>query len=158
MKEISQEDIGRRIRTENPWWDGNHTISQSHREMKPRPYINLFYPLLKTRVRRAIVLMGPRRVGKTVMIHHVIQKLLDEGVQPESICYFSIDNPIYNGLGMDKLLDCYGKSSGVDYNSKEIYIFFDEVQYLRDWEVHLKSVVDTHANIRFTASGSAAAA
>lgn len=35
---------------------------------------------------------------------------------------------------------------------------FDEVQYLKDWEVHLKSLVDTYPQIRFIASGSAAAA
>jgi len=64
MQEISSTDIIRRICTENPWWDGDadHTISQTQREMKRRPYFNLFFPLLKAAVRRAVVLMGPRRV------------------------------------------------------------------------------------------------
>ena len=102
--------------------------------------------------------MGPRRVGKTVMIYHVILALINEGVPPKSICYFSVDHPIYNGLSLEKLLNYYGESSGVDYKSEQIYMFFDEIQYLRNWEVHLKSVVDTYPNIQCVASGSAAAA
>src|SRR3990170_2160007 len=159
MQEISPEDITRRIRVENPWWDGDHTITPSHRAMKPRAYFDLFFPLVRPQpVRRAVVLMGPRRVGKTVMIHHAVQALLDEGVPPKSICYFSVDHPIYNGLSLERLLSYYGNASGLDYKSAQIYMFFDEIQYLREWEVHLKSAVDTYSNIKFIASGSAAAA
>jgi len=158
MQEISTTDIIRRISTENPWWDGDHTISQTQRDMKPRPYFSLFFPLLKAAVRRAVVLMGPRRVGKTVLIHHAIQALLNEGVSPESICYLSVDSPTYNGRSIEDLLNYYGQARGGDYKSRAIYMFLDEIQYLRDWEVHLKSVVDTYPNIKFTASGSSAAA
>jgi len=38
------------------------------------------------------------------------------------------------------------------------YVIFDEIQYLKEWEVHLKSLVDSYFNSRFIASGSAAAA
>jgi uncharacterized protein len=159
MQSISPEDIIRRIRTENPWWDGDHTITEFQRRMKPRAYFDLFFELIKTHaVRRAVVLMGPRRVGKTVMIHHAIQALIDEGVPPTSICYFSVDHPIYNGLSLESLLEFYGQSSSVDYKSRQIYLFLDEIQYLRRWEIHLKSIVDTYSNIRSVASGSAAAA
>ncbi|MGD0010646.1 MAG: ATP-binding protein [Terriglobia bacterium] len=159
MRAISPEDIVQRVRIENPWWDGDHTISPFHQSMKPRAYFDLFLPLVKAQsVRRAVVLMGPRRVGKTVMIHHAIKALLDEGVPPKSICYLSVDHPIYNGLSLENLLNFYQQSSGVDYKSQRVYMFFDEIQYLRKWEVHLKSVVDTYPTIKCIASGSAAAA
>jgi uncharacterized protein len=92
------------------------------------------------------------------MIHQAIQALLDEGVPPKSLCYFSVDHPIYNGLSLEKLLEYYAQATGVDYKSEQIYAFFDEIQYLREWEVHLKSAVDTYSNIKALASGSAAAA
>src|SRR6185437_13136098 len=158
MLTISERDILKRIRTENPWWLHGEGISVTHREFIPRPYLKLFLPLLRTSVRRAIVLMGPRRVGKTVMIHHAIQALIDDGIKPESICYFSVDNPIYNGLSLDKLLEYYSKIRGVNHKTEQLYVFFDEIQYLRKWEVHLKTVVDTYPNIKCVASGSAAAA
>jgi predicted AAA+ superfamily ATPase len=56
------------------------------------------------------------------------------------------------------MLDVYGQSTGIDYRKESAYIFFDEIQYLRKWETHLKSLVDTHRNLKVIASGSAAAA
>ena len=159
METISADDIIRRIRSENPWWEGEHAIKALYRDLRPRPYFELFFPLVKAKsVRRAVVFMGPRRVGKTVMIHQAIRALLDEGAPPKSICYFSVDHPIYNGLRLEQLLDFYGRSSGLDYKSEQIFVFFDEIQYLPRWEQHLKSVVDTHPNIKCIVSGSAAAA
>jgi predicted AAA+ superfamily ATPase len=159
MQVIEASEIIGRIRIENPWWAGESQIRQSHRAMKPRAYFELFLPLVKSpELKRAIVLMGPRRVGKTVMIHHTIQALLDEGVLPPRLCYFSVDHPIYNGLRLDQFLDYYRAASGTDYRTGTVYLFFDEIQYLRKWEVHLKSLVDTHPNLKVVASGSAAAA
>jgi len=159
MQTISAEDIIGRIRTENPWWDKEHTIADEHRVMKRRPYFDLFYPLVEMQSpRRAVVLMGPRRVGKTVIIYHTIQALIESGTPPRAICYFSVDHPIYNGLGIERLLEYYGQATGVNTKAENIFLFFDEVQYLRDWEVHLKSAVDGYSNIKFIASGSAAAA
>jgi predicted AAA+ superfamily ATPase len=37
-------------------------------------------------------------------------------------------------------------------------VFYDEIQYLKDWELHLKSVIDTFLYSKFVGSGSAAAA
>lgn len=159
MQEISAKDIIQRIRVENPWWEGDHRIAPAYGDMKRRPYSALFFPLIKNRsVRRAVVLMGPRRVGKTVMIHHAIQSLLSDGVPPKALCYFSVDHPIYNGLSLERLLEYYGQAAGVDLKSEQIFAFFDEIQYLRQWEVHLKSLVDTYSNVKAVASGSAAAA
>ena len=38
------------------------------------------------------------------------------------------------------------------------YVFFDEIQYLRDWEIHLKVMTDDRPLTKVTVSGSAAAA
>ncbi len=53
----------------------------------------------------------------------------------------------------------YGLNEAItDHPNKQFYFFFDEIQYLRAWEVQLKSLVDTYPNSKFVASGSAAAA
>jgi hypothetical protein len=41
---------------------------------------------------------------------------------------------------------------------KGFFVFYDEIQYLKDWEIHLKSVIDTFLYSKFVGSGSAAAA
>ena len=44
-------------------------------------------------------------------------------------------------------------------NDKDDWIIiYDEIQYLKDWEVHLKSLVDSYRKDKFIVSGSAAAA
>lgn len=159
MREIPKEQIVRRLRVENPWWDEPHEVASLYREWTPRPYLDLFFPLVAERkVRRAVVLMGPRRVGKTVMIHHAVQRLLEQGVEPKRLFYVSVDHPLYNGLGLEEMLALYEEAVGVDLRKEPAYVFFDEVQYLRDWELHLKALVDGYPELRIVASGSAAAA
>lgn len=157
MREITAEQLQGRIRTENPWWQGEGIGSELD-ALTPRAYFDLFYPLVtEHRVRRAVVLMGPRRVGKTVLIHHAIRALLNEGVPPQQIAYISVDHPLYNDLGLEELIDLYRGAAESD-PAEPTYVFFDEVQYLKNWEVHLKTLVDREPSIRLIVSGSAAAA
>lgn len=159
MRKISLEQILDRIKQENPWWKAPYSLPAAYSKWVPRPYMDLLAPLVEqTSVRRAVVLMGPRRVGKTVMIHHLIKRLLDAGVQPENICYLSVDHPIYNGLSLEEFIKYYVKAMSIDISKDTCYIFFDEIQYLKEWEKHLKSLTDSYPNLRFLASGSAAAA
>ena len=109
-------------------------------------------------VNRALVLMGSRRVGETVMLHQLIQHLLDTGTVPSHVLFASIDTPVYgSGLGLERLLDMYLEIHAIDRGTP-LTVIFDEVQYLPKWEVHLKSLVDTYPSTKFIVSGSAAAA
>lgn len=158
MRKVPSEQVIKRLQIENPWWE-TKKIPSAYLAFNPRAYLELFYPLVETKkIRRATVLMGPRRVGKTVMLHHTIQRLINDGISPNKIGYFSVDHPIYNGLGLEELLDIFSEATGISYLEEECYIFFDEIQYLKSWEIHLKVLVDRLPNIKCTVSGSAAAA
>lgn len=158
MKAISKQQVIARIRFENPWWEPPHEIDEDYAAMKPRAYHSLFSKLIRIKSpRRAVILMGPRRVGKTVMLHHNIRCLIQEGISPKSICYINIESPIYNGLGLEELISMAYEASGIDPGT-EMHVIFDEIQYLKEWEIHLKTAVDSFKKIRFVASGSAAAA
>ncbi len=155
---ITEEQILNRIRFENPWWK-NGQIDEFYGTMKRRMYFSKFLPLVSDKkVKRAAVLMGPRRVGKTVMIYHTIQALIEQGVNPLRICYLSIETPVFNGIGIEELFSYCRKAVGKLDDINDYYVFFDEVQYLKDWEVHLKSLVDSYHRTKFVVSGSAAAA
>lgn len=146
-----------RLKYENPWWV-SAAIQQSYKAMTKRLYFDLFYPFVKeTAVKRALVLMGPRRVGKTVMMFHAIDKLLEEGCDPKKIFFIGIDNPIYMHLGLEDLLELAGSAVKIE-GFEGAYVFFDEIQYLKDWERHLKVLVDRYPGTKFIVSGSAAAA
>jgi predicted AAA+ superfamily ATPase len=126
--------------------------------MTPRLYLNIFFPLVEsTDIQRAVILMGPRRVGKTVMMFHTIQKLIDKGISPKNIIYISVETPIFNGILLEQLLSIACDVLKKDPTREQMYVFFDEIQYLKDWEVSLKSLVDSFRKVKFVASGSAAA-
>jgi uncharacterized protein len=159
VKKIPFNQVLKRIQIENPWWVEPNLIPALYRDYRSRAYLQLLRPLIKKwDPHRAIVLMGPRRVGKTVLIHHAIQDLLDDGVPAQNICYFSVDNPLYTGMGLEQFLEYYQKANHISLKNDKCYVFFDEIQYLRDWEVHLKIIVDNYKNIKCCVSGSAAAA
>ena len=156
--ELLEKQIIGRLRLDNPWWTEKE-IAPFYAQMHPRLYLDIFYPLVaESDLRRAIILMGPRRVGKTVMIFHSIQQLLANGVPPQNIIYISVETPIYNQILLEQLFNLAKRALGKSENSTEqFYVFYDEIQYLKDWEVNLKSLVDTYYNVKFVASGSAAA-
>ena len=146
-----------RLQYENPWW-ATGEVQEVYRDMSKRLYFDLFYPHVKeTDIKRALVLMGPRRVGKTVLMFHAIAKLIEEAVDPQKIFFIGIDNPIYMHLGLTDMLMLAQKAVLLD-SLKGCFVFFDEIQYLKDWERHLKVLVDQYPGTKFIVSGSAAAA
>ncbi|WP_428249290.1 ATP-binding protein [Ferrovibrio sp.] len=157
MQRIEIEQILSRLKRDNPWWETGEIQKFNRDYGPPRVYLAGFLKLLQADVRRAVVLMGPRRVGKTVMLHHAIQRLLDQGVDRKTILYVPIDIPTYLGLSLERLLEIHREQFGLDPDAR-VYVIFDEIQYLKDWERHLKGLVDTYPYARFVVSGSAAAA
>ena len=157
MREISSTQRRQRLRADNPWWDGGG-IREDYGRLKPRAYFRRFAELVEeTGVRRAVVLMGPRRVGKTVLIHHTIARLLAaEAYAPREIGYASLDQPLYARLSIEEIAGEIREASGSPDGPRAL--FLDEIQYLADWERHLKAFVDAHPGIRCVVSGSAAAA
>ena len=157
LKEISKKQVLDRIRFENPWWVDGH-IEEDYNEMPRRLYFEIFKPLVYERdIRRAVVLMGPRRVGKTVMLFHLVEDLIQNGINPQKIIFITIENPIYNNIGLEQLFSYAKEATGLK-DKNDWYVIYDEIQYCRDWEVHLKSLVDSYRKDKFIVSGSAAAA
>jgi predicted AAA+ superfamily ATPase len=78
-------------------------------------------------------------------------------VSGRDILYVSLETPLYTGLSLESLVGRFQKLFTRPTGTR-LYIFMDEIQYLKGWEVHLKSLVDTYRRVRFVATGSAAAA
>lgn len=158
MLEIAPSDIFARLVFDNPWWEAGSQGKIAYESAPRRKYFDLFFRGVQDRsVKRATVLMGPRRVGKTVMVYHAIRGLVDAGVNPHDILYLSLETPIYTGLSLEKLLNIFIRHFEHERNDN-LTIFFDEIQYLKNWEVHLKSLVDSYPDYKFVVTGSAAAA
>lgn len=141
----------------NPWWDGDGVEVRFRRLSFKRPTFGWVYKTLTSDLRRAIVLYGPRQVGKTVLMHQCIQRLLDDGIEPQRILFIAADNPAFTDRPLQSFIDIFVDRFRHDRASR-LYVIVDEIQYLKDWSRHLKVLVDTFSAYRFMASGSAASA
>ncbi len=157
MLEISEKDILQSLERDNPWWGTRQPTAFSD-FTKRRAYFEPFKQLaLNRKIQRAVILMGPRRVGKTVMLQQLIGDAIDTDCAPDAILFASLDTPLYSGMPLERLLELFQKQTNHDPNSTRLVVF-DEIQYFRDWEIHLKVLTDRYPNTRFIASRSAAAA
>lgn len=158
MTAFPEEQILKRMVVDNPWWS-NGGIIEDFDTMTPRMFLTPFLELVTTLPKgRSVILLGPRRVGKTVMMFHTIKKLLSSGIPARKIMYITVDAPLYSGMSLEEMVDNLLKASKSNGKDGGYYIFFDEIQYLKDWETHLKVLCDSRPSIRFIASGSATAA
>lgn len=152
MLTVSPQDVQKRIARDNPWWSDAAKLLPEWNYLH-RSYFEPFARLaLNDRIKRAVVLLGPRRVGKTVLIKQLVQRAIASGFDRNAILYASIDTPVYAGMPLDQFV-----ASLPDPTARALVIF-DEIQYLKNWETHLKDLVDAYPNIKLVASGSAAAA
>ncbi len=154
---LSKEMFVDRIKLDNPWWETG-IVDQGYTSVTPRRFLDKFYSFLKLDgVKRALLLMGPRRVGKTWLMQHAIHRLITkDNIPAKNIIFLPIDVPVYHGSELEELLREACRFTGRDPRLDRLFVFFDEIQYMKDWETSLKTLTDTYPNIRFTASGSAA--
>ncbi|MDI6855526.1 MAG: ATP-binding protein [Candidatus Thermoplasmatota archaeon] len=100
-----------------------------------------------------MLVMGLRRVGKTTLFYQLIQELLNRGVEPTKILYFSFDE---EPADIDDLLKTYReKVLKAEFENTRIYIFLDEIQKAKDWQNKLKIYYDIYPELKFFISGSA---
>jgi uncharacterized protein len=158
MLQVSDQEINSRLREENPWWIDGAGIDRDFVAFPRRAYLLPFTRLLRRDgPQRALLLLGPRRVGKTILVFHAIDDLLQRDVAGRDILYISLETPTFFGQSLESLVRRFQKMFERPAGT-QLFVFFDEIQYLKGWEVHLKSLVDSFRGIQFVATGSAAAA
>lgn len=134
----------------NPWWSGKACVVPDFRRIAfeaCRTYLE------DTSLRRAVLLSGPRRVGKTTVLQQIADSLVRSGRDPRSILYLSLDHPLIKLLSIRKILSLY--TEAVHPQSREAFLLFDEIQYSRAWETEIKLLIDHQPNYRILATGSA---
>ena len=100
------------------------------------------------------VITGVRRCGKTVLLKQIIDELENRGIASENIIYMSFESSKYKNIRNDNDLDESIFSKTNNLNGK-IYLLFDEIQKVKNWEVSLNSYrVDLECDIYITGSNS----
>ncbi len=138
----------------NAWWDEGEKAF-IHLPTFHRPVFNEIYSGIKN-LRQAMSITGPRRVGKSTLLKQAIHSLIQDGVAPSDIIYYSMDDPallrpeINHETFFDSMMTDARKTAG-----KIIYFFIDEIQRFEGWELFIKKYYDLDYNVRFIISGSA---
>lgn len=106
--------------------------------------------------REIIVIHGSRQVGKTSLLHYIIDNDLKNRIFENNIFYFDLEDFRLLDLCNSSIEEVasYLKSKGADFN-KKIYLFIDEIQYLNNPSSFLKLFYDRYAEkIKLIVSGS----
>src|SRR5437868_2805545 len=74
----------------NPWW--RDPKARAPAPLSRRDLQGAVRDRLLTNDRRAIVVVGPRQVGKSVLLHQCVNDLLDRGWPPANLTYFDFSD------------------------------------------------------------------
>jgi predicted AAA+ superfamily ATPase len=134
----------------NPWWSGAPVNAPPFHRLAFHACLEF---LRQGKVRRAVLLSGPRRVGKTTILTQLTAALLDQGIESKSILYLSLDHPLLKLITLPKILQLYHEE--IFPVGKPAFLFLDEIHYSSEWELQLKQLVDHKPEYRILATGSA---
>ena len=151
-------DIKSNLIVTNPWWNDEKINEQFLLGRKRKEFNSIIEQLENKRI---LSIIGPRRVGKSTLIYQTINYLLEEQkVDKKRILLFSGDDPSLFFDENDKLsdiLDIYFNEILEENISKlesKVYIFIDEIHFIKNWQNYLKTYFDRKYNIKFVITGS----
>jgi hypothetical protein len=136
------------------------TILIEFRERElPRPIDRAIHPPKHhPDVRKAWVLMGMRRSGKTWVAYHEIRRRQGLGLPKETNLYLNFEDDRLAGFKIDdfqSILDVYFELYPQYVNSKELFFCFDEIHVVAGWEKFIRRLIDTEA-MQICVTGSSA--
>ena len=133
---------------QNPQWNGKpfkglveRSIIKNLLDKKDLPHIQ--------------ILTGVRRCGKSTLFKLLMNDLLASGVSPKSILNLNLDAPVFislwdNAQHLQQVIEASERLTG----EKVQYLFLDEIQQVKNWEIFVKSVYDTQTFRKIYITGS----
>ena len=129
-----------------------YIIKEFHEARLPEPYKR---KLTIPETQKVISLIGPRRVGKTFYFYQLINNLIENNVDPGRILYINFEDdrilPL-NVKDLNLVLEAYYELYP-ENTDKALYLFFDEIQNIDNWELFIRRVHDKK-NVKIYVTGS----
>ena len=99
------------------------------------------------------IIVGVRRSGKSVLLTQIMDELLEKGIKEDHIIYINFEDYDYTDYTEPKKFNEYVKSKIQD--KEKYYLFFDEIQNVKDFEKVINSFRATmNVSIFITGSNS----
>ena len=99
--------------------------------IKREMYLSRIRPFIGTELIK--VMTGIRRCGKSVMLELIKQELIESGVNPSKFVSINFEDMNYSHLQTAKALHDEISRRAAEIDGK-VYLFFDEIQEVKDWE------------------------
>ena len=118
--------------------------------IKREKYMSRIRPFIGSELVK--VMTGIRRCGKSVMLELIKQEIMESGVSPSQFISVNFEKMAYAHLQTAKALhdEVMNKAAGL---SGKVYLFFDEIQEVKDWEKSINSLrVTLNCDIYITGS------
>jgi predicted AAA+ superfamily ATPase len=143
---------------QNPWFRDPNLLPVEDNLPKRDLFQSLLDDVLN--LKQIIALTGLRRVGKSTLLKQIIAHLLKNKIEPKRILYFSFDQPAVaeSKEALEAIIGYFLKKilkEEIYQLSKQVFIFFDEIQLIGFWQDILKRYYDLNQKIKFVVSGSA---
>lgn len=101
---------------------------------------------LPTNRKKIITIPGVRRCGKSTLMEITINSLYGQGVPRENILWLGFDDERLKNMGsdeLDEIITAYMEMFP-DIPLKDVYMFFDEIQLIKDWEYFILRLYKTY--------------
>jgi len=157
MHTIADNDLFHRLAFDNPWWEFKAETKIEFRNPPKRIFFPAFFDLVSGKFTHDVqVLAGPLRAGKSVMLRQAVAGLVEKGIKPTHIFYCNMTVPSYTAANVATLFEMFCRRYRHDPKA-ELYVFFDEIQYVKNWEQELLKLADMRPNARIVAAVSSGA-
>lgn len=121
--------------------------------IKRTKYLDKILPFVDKPLIKALI--GVRRSGKTVLLTQIKEALLSSGVCENQILFINFESFANKKYLDGNNLYYYVINKAAELKSKRIYLFFDEIQDVTEWEKVLAAfLVDIDCDIYITGSNS----
>ena len=120
--------------------------------VKRELYLEKIYNFMDKNVIKIIT--GMRRCGKSYLFKLIIEELKKKGINEEDILLIDLELPTYNHIKTREQLDEIVVPF-IESHENKVYLFFDEIQNVKEWEVSINSYYKLEDNdIYITGSNS----
>lgn len=138
-------------------WHSTGTVP-SHLFKPTRRYLaDELWKSVKDSGKRFQLILGPRRVGKSITLGQTAQSLIDWGISPKQIWHMRMDHPLlmHFDLGgwVRSVLNAFQSP-----HQEIFYFLIDEINYSPGWDKWLKTFYDDAWPVRIVATSSSIAA
>lgn len=123
----------KRVVLQNPWWESAEKIRDDEKvkEATARSRkIEYFFP------EENLLILGPRQVGKTTFLKLFAKRLIDSGVNPRGVVYFSCETTKH----YDEIVEVV---EFMDSMIEGKNFLFDEITFVEDWQRAVKFLLDS---------------